>query len=39
MRALDIPGFQALLKKWTQGFDIYYPSQLFSKHPEQAKDL
>lgn len=39
MKALDIPGFEALLKRWTTGFDIYYPSELFAKYPEHAKDL
>jgi hypothetical protein len=39
MKALDIPGFEALLKKWTTGFDIYYPSEIFAKYPEHAKDL
>jgi hypothetical protein len=39
MKALDIPGFEKLLKNWTQGFDIYFPSELFSKYPEHAKDL
>ena len=39
MKALDIPGFETLLKKWTTGFDIYYPSELFSKYPDAAKDL
>ena len=38
-KALDIPGFEALLKRWTTGFEIYNPSQLFTKHPDQARDL
>jgi hypothetical protein len=36
---LDVPGFEALLKKWTTGFDIYLPSDIFLKYPEFAKDL
>ena len=39
MKALDIPGFEALLKRWTTGFEIYYPSELFNQHPEYTKDL
>ncbi len=33
-KALDIAGFEALLKRWTTGFDVYNPSELFTKHPE-----
>ena len=33
MKALDIAGFEALLREWTKGFDITLPSELFSKHP------
>ena len=39
MKALDIPGFEKLLKSWTDGFNIYIPSDIFSKYPEYAKDL
>ena len=28
-----------MLKSWTQGFDIYFPSELFRKYPEHAQDL
>ena len=34
-----MPGFDALLKKWMTGFDIYLPSEIFLKLPEYAKDL
>lgn len=39
MKALDIAGFEKLLMGWIQGFDIYFPSELFSKYPEHARDL
>lgn len=39
MKALDIPGFEALLKRWTTGFDICYPSDLFNRYPQHSKDL
>jgi hypothetical protein len=28
-----------LLKRWTSGFDIYYPSDLFNKYPQHSQDL
>jgi hypothetical protein len=36
---LDIPAFEALLKKWMSGFEIYLPSKIFEKYPQYAKDL
>jgi hypothetical protein len=39
MKALDIPGFESLLKRWTTGYEIYFPSDTFTKYPEHAKDL
>lgn len=38
-KTLDIAGFEALLKRWTTGFEIYNPSEMFSKYPEFARDL
>ena len=39
LKALDVPGFEALLNKWMAGFDIYLPSEIFMQYPEYAKDL
>lgn len=38
-KTLDIAGFEALLKRWTTGFEIYNPSEMFSKYPEFARDI